>query len=264
MSPVAEAEARAAAGVVAQQFPQGEAALKLDRRRSRRGVLFRLLFLMSLVVAVLSLLTLIYTVVNQSFGFVAIESTIPPEELIAELGMPPETELADLDADSRCCYFRSMCPATRAADSSEISASSTIASCSNPRTAGTRCAPGPTPPPVAPLPPRDQANMYQLVLERVVEPNVVGTWSLAASLLDRDESRRRSPRVIRCRARVSLLGFCAFVRSPQNPEPELAGIRTAILGSLWVLAFTILFAFPVGSPPPFIWRSTPRTTASTG
>jgi phosphate transport system permease protein len=36
------------------------------------------------------------------------------------------------------------------------------------------------------------------------------------------------------------------VRSPQNPEPELAGIRTAILGSLWLLAVTALFAFPVG------------------
>ena len=45
MSPVAEAEARAAAAVVALQFPQGEAAVKLDRKRSRRGVLFRLLFL---------------------------------------------------------------------------------------------------------------------------------------------------------------------------------------------------------------------------
>ena len=62
MSPVAEAEARAASTVVSQQFPQGEAAVKLDRKRSRRGVLFRLLFLASLVVAVLSLMTLLYTV----------------------------------------------------------------------------------------------------------------------------------------------------------------------------------------------------------
>ena len=38
----------------------------------------------------------------------------------------------------------------------------------------------------------------------------------------------------------------SFIRSAQNPEPEVAGIRTAIFGSLWVLAFTILFAFPVG------------------
>jgi phosphate transport system permease protein len=38
----------------------------------------------------------------------------------------------------------------------------------------------------------------------------------------------------------------AFLTSPQNPSPELAGIRTAILGSLWMLAITIVFAFPVG------------------
>ena len=107
--------------------------------------------------------------------------------------------------------------------------------------------PGRMPPPVAPLPPRDQANMYQLVLERVVEPNVVATWSLAESLLDRDEieaevAESHPNAALEFRSWVS----ASFVRSPQNPEPELAGIRTAIFGSLWVLGFTILFAFPVG------------------
>ena len=37
-----------------------------------------------------------------------------------------------------------------------------------------------------------------------------------------------------------------FVVSPQSANPEQAGVRTAILGSLWTIAITILFAFPLG------------------
>jgi phosphate transport system permease protein len=37
-----------------------------------------------------------------------------------------------------------------------------------------------------------------------------------------------------------------FFTSPQSAEPEQAGVRTAILGSLWMITITILFAFPTG------------------
>jgi phosphate transport system permease protein len=37
-----------------------------------------------------------------------------------------------------------------------------------------------------------------------------------------------------------------FLTSSQSAEPEQAGVRTAILGSLWMIAITILFAFPTG------------------
>ena len=247
MSPVAEAETRAAAGVVAQQFPQGDAALKLDRKRSRRGVFFRLLFLASLSIAVLSLLTLLYTVVNQSFGYVAIESTIPPEELVAGLGLPPETQLVDLDAGSLVPLLLEHVSrnAGRRLERDQRFFEDRLAF--EPQDSWDALCAGPEATPGCTLPPRDQANIYQLVLERVVEPNVVATWSLAASLFNRDEiqaevAENHPNAALEFRSWVS----ATFVRSPQNPEPELAGIRTAILGSLWVLAFTILFAFPVG------------------
>ncbi|MCB2223695.1 MAG: phosphate ABC transporter permease PstA [Actinobacteria bacterium] len=37
-----------------------------------------------------------------------------------------------------------------------------------------------------------------------------------------------------------------FVTTPSSSIPELAGIRTAILGSAWLVLFTVLFAVPVG------------------
>lgn len=247
MSPVAEAEARAASTVVSQQFPQGEAAVKLDRKRSRRGVLFRLLFLGALVVAVLSLMTLLYTVVNQSFGFVALESTIPEEELIAGLGLPAETELASVEADSLVSILleRVSRNAGRRLERDQRFFEDRLVF--EPQDSWDALCAGPEATPGCTLTARDQASIYQLVLERVVEPNVVATWSLTESTFDRvaieAEVAESYPNAdLEFRSWVS----GAFVRSPQNPEPELAGIRTAIFGSLWVLAFTILFAFPVG------------------
>jgi phosphate transport system permease protein len=247
VSQVAEAEARAAAAVVSQQFPQGEAAVKLDRKRSRRGVFFRLLFLASLAVAVLSLLTLLYTVVNQSFGFIALESTIPPDQLIADFGFPAEVELVDLDADSLMLILtdRISRNAGRRLERDQRFFSDRLVF--EPQDSWDALCAGPEATPGCTLPARDQASIYQLVLERVVEPNVVGTWSLTESMFDRAaieaEVAENHPNAeLEFRSWVS----ASFVRSPQNPEPELAGIRTAIFGSLWVLAFTILFAFPVG------------------
>src|SRR5690606_27874120 len=37
-----------------------------------------------------------------------------------------------------------------------------------------------------------------------------------------------------------------FLVTPSSATPEVAGIRTAILGSAWLVAITILFAVPVG------------------
>jgi phosphate transport system permease protein len=247
MSPVAEAEARAASSVVAQQFPQGEAAVKLDRKRSRRGVLFRLLFLASLAVAVLSLMTLLYTVVNQSFGFVALESTIPSEELVAGLGLPPETDLASVEADPLVVVLAEHISrnAGRRLEREQRFFDDRLVF--EPQDSWDTLCAGPEATPGCTSPARDQASIYQLVLERVVEPNVVATWSLTESVFNRAaieaQVNETYPNAdLEFRSWVS----GSFIRSPQNPEPELAGIRTAILGSLWVLAFTILFAFPVG------------------
>ena len=38
----------------------------------------------------------------------------------------------------------------------------------------------------------------------------------------------------------------SFISNSQSSEPLRAGVRTAILGSLWVVFITILFSFPVG------------------
>lgn len=241
------AEARAAAAVVASQFPRGQEAVKHDTRRRRRGLFFRLAFVAALVVAVLSLLTLLYTVVNQSFGLVAIENTMAPSDLAAELALPVDTDLSALDTESLVAILQNHISrnAGRRLERDQRFFQDRLVFESE--SGWERLCAGPDATPGCTLPPRDQASVYQLVLERVVEPQIVATWSLVASLVDRpaieSEVAEKYPQAsLEFRSWVS----SSFIRSPQNPEPEIAGIRTAILGSLWVLAVTVAFAFPVG------------------
>jgi phosphate transport system permease protein len=96
-------------------------------------------------------------------------------------------------------------------------------------------------------PARSQQDVYRLVVERVVQPEVEETYSLVDSLFRRGqvlaEAQREHP-TASVEFRSWLTG--SFVTSPQSDKPELAGVRTAILGSLWVIAITILFSFPIG------------------
>ena len=97
------------------------------------------------------------------------------------------------------------------------------------------------------LPARDQEDVYNLILQEVVAPDVVAAWSLVDSLFSRSvieaEAAAEYPN-----AELSFRSWLTpdFIVSPQSSTPEFAGVRTAILGSLWVVGITILFSFPIG------------------
>lgn len=93
---------------------------------------------------------------------------------------------------------------------------------------------------------RSHNDVYELVLERVVNPTIIQSWSLVDSLTMRSDIETVVATIpngeMTFRSWVSL----DFVTSPQSSRPEFAGIRTAILGSLWSILVTILIAMPVG------------------
>jgi len=94
---------------------------------------------------------------------------------------------------------------------------------------------------------RTREEIYQIVVERVINPTVVDTWSLSDSIFNKDQifthAAEKYPN-----AQLEFKSWLSaeFLANPQSPEPERAGVRTAILGSLWTIAITILFAFPLG------------------
>ncbi len=94
---------------------------------------------------------------------------------------------------------------------------------------------------------RSEGDIYRLVQERVVQPDVVRTWLLSDSLLRRADIEAQ----VQAQFPDAELEFRSwltpsFVSSPQSSQPEIAGVRTALLGSLWVIAITIIFSFPIG------------------
>lgn len=93
---------------------------------------------------------------------------------------------------------------------------------------------------------RSQQNVYELVLERVVEPTIVRSWSLTDSVLRRSEIEATVAAIPNAELTFRSWVTGNFIASPQSSQPEFAGIRTAIFGSLWVILITVLVALPVG------------------
>jgi phosphate transport system permease protein len=239
-------------------FPNREEYQSLLNRRSRWARLFQLGCLLALSIAVVALATLLYTIVNDSFGLVAVVNENEPEALVAGLGYNPETTaLVDVEYDQlvglletsvasgvgrrlereQRFYEDRLVFETEQVWSEICSSAEPPAGC----TAG----------------PRDHATVYALVLERVVVPDVIAAYELVPSLVNPEafedevaagfEAGRFGEHTadeasIEWRSWFNL----TFLRTPQSATPEVAGIRTAILGSAWLILITLLFAVPVG------------------
>ena len=94
---------------------------------------------------------------------------------------------------------------------------------------------------------RTHEDVHALVLERVVEPKIEQTWSLFDSVFRRSEVLAEAAAKYPD-ADVEFVSWInpKFLITPQSPEPERAGVRTAILGSLFTILITVCVAFPLG------------------
>ena len=118
--------------------------------RRRRGRIMQMVFLISMVVALGALAALGYTVFKETFGLVAIEDTIEPGELsVSPLDEISHDELvAILQSHISPAVFR--------------------------RLDGER-----------PFTERSRRDVYDIVIDRVVEPEIVGSWPLNEALFPR-------------------------------------------------------------------------------
>lgn len=95
---------------------------------------------------------------------------------------------------------------------------------------------------------RTHDDVYDLLIREVVLEDVVKVYSLVDSIFRRSEiaaevAQQYPNGVLEFRSWLT----ADFVRDSQSSVPEFAGVRTAILGSLWVIAITLLFSFPIGT-----------------
>ena len=83
----------------------------------------------------------------------------------------------------------------------------------------------------------------------MVEPKVAQTWTLSESIFKKQEIRGILLQENYPDAELVFKAWLSwdFITSPQSSDPLYAGIRTAILGSLWLMGVAILFALPIGT-----------------
>ncbi len=92
---------------------------------------------------------------------------------------------------------------------------------------------------------RTAEDILELIRLRVVRPEIVASFSL------RDSVWRRAHIEMFAAENLASLEFKSwlsrdFITDAQSSRPLFTGIRTALLGSLWVIAITILFSVPLG------------------
>jgi phosphate transport system permease protein len=180
--------------------------------RHHTSNLWQALFFFSTIIGIIALATLLATIFNQAFGYVILENKVDP----ATLADQPLNELseADLIAILQANISRNRLNILEAEE---------------------------------PLAERSQGELLDLVLERIVEQRVVESYHLDESLLTRAEIFARAETKY-TNATVEFKSWLSldFIRSTMSRVPEAAGVRTALLGSLMLIAITILVAFPIG------------------
>ncbi len=193
-------------------YPDEKQLNRFVAGRYRTAWVWQFIFLLSLIIAILSLSALIYDVVDGTFGYVAYEfkkdSTLISEKPLDDL--EKEELLLILQENlSRGAYNKL----------NEEKAMET----------------------------RNEAELYNLVIERLVQIKTLETYSLSDSLfrkaeVEADVAERFPEARLEFRSWLSL----QFLTTPMSSRAEFAGVRTALLGSMWLVGIAITFALPIG------------------
>lgn len=180
--------------------------------RKQRGTVGRVLFFSSMVIAMIALASLLYNVSIESFGLVAVQYENAPATLSDQPleTLSKEELMVILEENISAGLFRRF-------NRDE------------------------------PFEERTQESVLGLVHERVVAEEVVASYPLNEALFNRSaieaEVAEKHPD-----ARLVWKSWLTwdFLTKPMSSTAWLAGVRTALFGSLWMILITMLFAVPIG------------------
>jgi phosphate transport system permease protein len=185
--------------------------------RTRAGKSWQVLFLLATVFAIITLTLLMVNIIDSVFGYVIVDSKVD-EATFTVNGIPIEEQTKEqlielLRTNLSKGAFNKL--------ESEKSFDN-----------------------------RSRAEVLALIEERLLKYDVIETWSLWDSLFNKAEVNMQyaAVRAEKPNAQLKFVSWLTWQRvvRPQSSEALTAGIRTAILGSLWTIVITILFAFPIG------------------
>ncbi len=240
-------------------------SLEARRRRGRLGLLFNYF---SMTVAALALVALFFNVANEAFGTIGLVNTIDPETLTD--GRPLDAlnndELALILAENVRGRLRVLIRNTiskvdihdfTSASVAEIVGNANV----DPSIAGEL---------LKSISPQQQADLLakysdhetlrDLVLEEVVEQQVIASFPLVDAIFNFDSVKAEiegpiladyKKRERRDEAKVEVIRFHSwlhgkFLATPMSSIPALAGVRSALIGSIGLMAVVVVVALPIG------------------
>lgn len=194
-------------------LPTGEGVQKNIATRRLIGTVWNGAFFFSLIIAIVALAVLLFTILDRTFGYIAIENRgVDPARLSDEPleDLPREKLIAILQQHVRPNVLSAL--------------------------EGKK-----------PLSERSKAELLSIIGEEVLRQRVVESWTLLESLFKRSQ--------IEATVASEYPQAKLYFKSWLTPEfltmqvasvPLFSGVRTAVLGSLWMISITILVAFPIG------------------
>ncbi len=194
-------------------FPEGPSFRSALNTRYRVASVWQALFFSALLIAIISLTALIYDVVDGTFGYVAYDYKKDPATFTS-------IPLEDLTKEELLTILQTNL------------SSGAYNKLNNEKAMETRL----------------QGELYTLFLERLIQLDIKKTWSFTESIMRagaiRTEAAEKYPA-----AKLEFRSWLTpqFLTSPMSSKAEFAGVRTAILGSLWLVGIALLFALPIGT-----------------
>lgn len=231
-------------------------------QRNARGRTMRRLYAASFGVAIIALLLLVLTIVNEAFGYVLIEYTTQPTELA-------ERPLEELTEAELVAILQERQPGQLVRIAAESVAGQTIQDFAQ-TPLGTSLAGKTLPDGVADLtpadiPPADRPAVFAQILSDnldkeqvlasietvILDAKVVESWPLFTGLLLRSAIEQEVVEAYPDEETRPEIRFRSWLRSglltvPMDDNPLVAGIRSALLGTVYLVIIVTLTAFPIG------------------
>lgn len=246
-------------------LPEGHDLKQNIIARNLRALIMRRLFLAAVVIALVSLATLLWTIANKTVGLTAVQYAVEPEELTLNgeatgrsLDKLSEVELGQVLAgnvrSTRLRIFVLQKVVNAAEDSwstmSQQPASQVLQGKDYPEALADTLFNQIDADQATDILTRnlDREALQDLIHTEVLAPEVVQGWSLWESLVKRDDidavlSEKYPKAHLEWKSWVNW----KFITSPLDPrKPDATGLRPAIYGSLFIIFLTVVVAFPIG------------------
>ncbi len=263
-------------------LPVEDAFKRQLRARNFRGRIWSRFFLLANIVALLALLALFLNVIDRAFGLVATVYTVSPESLISKYGFSLDAEsaaalenaadddevdiastvvLEDLTSEQLVAILQGETGGRFRViirDNLSVITDATFTSTPIRDLFPNLALPvGREDLTINELTPQEQAQLVidniprsrlvDLTIEQVLQPRIVSSWSFVESLTNRDAILDQAAETYPD-AEVTFKNWVSldFINSSISSSPTTAGLRTALLGTLWVVLIALGTSLPLG------------------